>query len=85
MVTVMLHTYVMDNEPAAIEEARPHLRAYFRSQLNLRKGGGAALGIDLETEQGDTEQIINLAADRFIAGKSLIGSPASCLRILREL
>lgn len=84
-VAVMLHTYIAESESVAVNDARPHLETYFRSQLNLRKAVGESLGIDVSTTQADAADIVKLAADRYLRSKTLIGSPESCLKLLREL
>ena len=84
-VAVMLHTFVGDDAAAAISEARPHLENYFRSQLKLRKDVGQALGLEVQTDQELSDEVITLAVDRFIASKALIGCPRSCEGTVREL
>ncbi len=84
-VAVMLHTYVSDDASAAVAEARPHLESYFRSQLKLRKDVGKALGLEVQTDQELSDEVIALAVDRFLSTKALIGCPQSCQGLVREL
>jgi natural product biosynthesis luciferase-like monooxygenase protein len=84
-VAVMVHTYVTDDAATAVKQARPHLENYFRSQLKLRKDVGAALGLEVDTDQDLSDEVITLAVDRFLATKGLVGSPESCQPLVREL
>jgi natural product biosynthesis luciferase-like monooxygenase protein/amino acid adenylation domain-containing protein len=84
-VAVMLHTYVGEDAGEAIAEARPHLENYFRSQLMLRKDVGKALGLDVQTDEELSDDVVHLAVDRFLASKALIGCPQSCQGTVRSL
>ena len=84
-VAVMVHTYVTDDAAGAVRQARPHLENYFRSQLKLRKDVGVSLGLEVESDQDLSDEVITLAVDRFLATKALIGSPESCQSLVREL
>lgn len=84
-VAVMLHTYVREDAASAVAQARPCLETYFRSQLKLRKDVGDALGLDVQTDQDLSDEVIALAIDRYLTTKAIIGSPESCLAIVREL
>ncbi len=84
-VAVMLHTYVKEDAASAIEEATPYLENYFRSQLKLRKSVGEALGLEVQTDQELSDEVIKLAVERFLATKALIGSPESCKALVREI
>jgi natural product biosynthesis luciferase-like monooxygenase protein/amino acid adenylation domain-containing protein len=81
-VALMLHTYVQEDAEAARAEARPHLQAYFRSQLQLRKEVGQSLGLQVDTTETVTEEIVAVATERYLATKALIGSPAGCANLL---
>lgn len=84
-VAVMLHTFVTEDATAAMAEARPFLETYFRSQLKLRKDVGAALGLEVQTDDELSDEVIGLAVDRFLASKALIGNPESCIPLVRQL
>ncbi|MFH8368352.1 bifunctional LLM class flavin-dependent oxidoreductase/SDR family oxidoreductase [Streptomyces sp. NPDC018031] len=88
-VTVMLHTFVGADAAAATEAARDPYCAYLKSNLGLLKGLARSRGrgeTDLESlPDEELSQFVAFLYDRFASARSLIGSPDSCLPLVRRL
>jgi natural product biosynthesis luciferase-like monooxygenase protein len=81
-VTVMVHTFV-DQDPIRVRQvSREPLRSYLGSYLRQQEDAGPAYegrgDLDLETR-------LDFAVERYLKGASLIGTPASCIRLLDDL
>lgn len=76
-VTVMVHTHLLEDAALAEAQARPALRAYFRSQSDLRLQVAKALGRKVGDNPRLDERVLDYSVDSFIRDKCLVGSPAS--------
>ena len=95
-VTVMLHTYVGDDEADARETVRGPLQSYLRSAAGLlrkyawsfptfsERDRAAGVGFDGLTD-GEMDALLEHAFERYYETSGLMGTPASCLRTVRRL
>lgn len=80
-VTVMTHTFVVD-DPALVDElARPALRAYLSTSVALQNKRLEGLRRDNVTQMSRAvqETIVERAVDRLISTVGLIGTPDQCM------
>ncbi|MFE9429166.1 MupA/Atu3671 family FMN-dependent luciferase-like monooxygenase [Kitasatospora sp. NPDC006697] len=83
-VAVMLHTHLDPDPSAALDRARPPLKEYLRSSLDLfglRQPGTAPVGTAAEA---DLDDLLEIAFQRFVPS-CLIGSPETALPLVTEL
>lgn len=93
IVSVMLHTFLAKNEEDVLPKARPPLREYLRGAVRLERlaaGGGGMIsgGHQLPTEEIPDElieELLDLSVDRYIEEAALVGTPASCSRLLHNM
>jgi natural product biosynthesis luciferase-like monooxygenase protein/amino acid adenylation domain-containing protein len=85
VVTVMLHTFVALTDEAARQAVNGPLAAYLRSHAHLRELVLKTRNIQLPVARDDIERLIPLSLERYLNTSSLIGSPATCLRMVRRL
>nr|MDP9107110.1 LLM class flavin-dependent oxidoreductase [Candidatus Eremiobacteraeota bacterium] len=83
-VSLMLHTFVGDDDASAVAAIRAPLRDYLRSSLFLRTSLLKSLGRDVG-EGADVEPLLDRAVDRYVEIASLIGSPDRCAATLDRL
>lgn len=78
-VTVMVHTYVGDDEDAVRAAARDPFKRYMRSHLGLLRPliEGEGMAVDLQSED-DLDKITEFAFERYARSAALIGTPQSC-------
>jgi natural product biosynthesis luciferase-like monooxygenase protein len=86
-VTVMLHTYVAEDDTAARERVRAPLTSYLRTFIAQGEHLTAnELGVDKNTvTKNDMDALATFAFERFFNSGSLIGSPEKCGRLIRRL
>jgi natural product biosynthesis luciferase-like monooxygenase protein len=83
-VTVMVHTFVGDDE--AIEtHGKPAYAEYLRTNLDLQSERARGLGLTVDTTEEDLRAVIDRAVNRMIGQVGLIGSPQECLVRARGL
>lgn len=85
----MLHTFLDDDASKANASAEPKLKSYLRSSilLELAAARGTASG-DADSDELPVEMIDTLletATRRYLKENALVGSPSSCLPLVREL
>jgi natural product biosynthesis luciferase-like monooxygenase protein len=93
IVTVMLHTYVASDLATAHAIAVAPLREYLRSSVALEQlaaiaGGVVSGGHTIPSESidpSDMEELLEIAAQRYMHGASLIGSTDSCASFISDL
>jgi phthiocerol/phenolphthiocerol synthesis type-I polyketide synthase D len=87
-VTVMLHTFVGDDNDIVREEVRGPYTAWLKSNAGLLKGlaanRGESVNIDALSME-DKDAFANFIFERFFASRSLMGTPQSCMRLLERL
>ncbi|MDP9966940.1 natural product biosynthesis luciferase-like monooxygenase protein/amino acid adenylation domain-containing protein [Variovorax paradoxus] len=87
-VVVMLHTLVGPDDETARQLAHEPMVQYFRSHTELRKSVARDLGgsgPNKAISEVDAEQLISAAVARYFGTSSLIGSPDTCLKLVRRL
>lgn len=84
-VTVMLHAFVAETDEAARNLAREPLKAYFRAHTDLRDRIVRELGAQGIGGRSDVETLVSASVERYLHSSALIGSPATCLQVLRRL
>ncbi|MEP6912035.1 MAG: MupA/Atu3671 family FMN-dependent luciferase-like monooxygenase [bacterium] len=85
-VTLMLHTFVGDDEDSVLAEVRAPLSRYLKSHVDLMQT--MATSLKVQTEPGAEEYLDDLIAfafERYYQTASLIGTPARCLRMIERL
>ena len=90
-VTVMMHTFVWNDLAAAREKVRGPLRDYLRTYRDLSKSAGTVNGSSsrpttLRTPtEADVERLLDEAADRYIEGSGLFGTPEHCMKMVKTV
>jgi natural product biosynthesis luciferase-like monooxygenase protein len=80
-VTLMLHTYVDPDSRRVRERVEGPFRAYLKSSLDLMRGLGRTLGVDIDSATpADMDRLVAHAFERYFETSGLFGSP----RALRE-
>jgi natural product biosynthesis luciferase-like monooxygenase protein len=82
VVTIMLHTFVGDDEGAVKERVRApftaYLRTYFRQYESMR--------VDAEgVTEADKDELMAAAFERYFESSTLMGTPAKCARLIDAL
>jgi len=86
-VTLMIHTYVAEDDETARETVREPFTQYLRSSLGLvtRMAKSFGLGEDGELTPEDLDAVLAHAFDRYFETAGLFGSPATCRKTLDRL
>jgi natural product biosynthesis luciferase-like monooxygenase protein len=82
-VTVMAHTYVDDTPARVRETVRGPLYQYLRSHGELGKALLQAGGPTLSAE--DEEALLAMGMERYLNGRSLLGTPRACSEVVEQL
>jgi acyl carrier protein len=80
-VTVLLHTYLTDDQLTARADAAEPMIRYLRSSLLMRSAASAAGPGPAElaaASEDDLERLFRRAYDRYCEQRALIGTPESC-------
>src|SRR5215217_1104951 len=81
-VSIMMHTFVGQNNSAVKEQVRApfthYLRSYFKQYDNVR------VAADDITED-DRDAIMNAAFELYYENNTLMGTPAKCARVIEQL
>lgn len=85
-VTLMIHTFVGEDERDVLEEVRAPLSEYLREHVGLIETMTKSLDIkvDIDKEQY-LDHLIAFAFERYYQTASLIGTPEKCLRMVEKL
>lgn len=81
-VTLMLHTFVGDDENAIKEKVRPHLTNYLCS--HMQQFPHAPLQ-STPIEREDMEALASIAFENYFATSALLGTPQKCSHLLERL
>lgn len=81
-VSVMIHTYVAEDEASARAVVSEPFKNYLRSSLNLIKPMAESMGLDADAH---TDVLVEAGFQRFYTTGTLFGTPDSCLPLLRRL
>jgi iturin family lipopeptide synthetase A len=85
---VLLHTFVGEDAARARATARAPFIRYLRSSLSLFQSMANSLGLKADVgslTEADRDYLLNVAYERYVESSALIGSPASCQRIVEQL
>lgn len=90
IVTMMLHTFVGEDPQEVLHKVRAPLTNYLKSHLNLIESGAESLnlGVDMskpEYREMYRDQLAEFAFQRYYRANSLIGTPASCMKMVDRL
>lgn len=88
-VTMMMHTFIGEDAEAVLQKVRAPLTKYLKSHLNLIETGAESLNLDVDVRDQDPErvrdQMAAFAFERYYRTSSLIGTPASCMKMIERL
>jgi natural product biosynthesis luciferase-like monooxygenase protein len=89
-VTMMMHTFIGEDEEAVLQKVRAPLTNYLKSHLNLIESGAQSLNLQVNIgEHEDPEkyrdQLAGFAFERYYRTSSLIGTPRSCMKMVERL
>ena len=89
-VTMMMHTFIGEDEEAVLQKVRFPLTNYLKSHLNLIETGAQSLNLQVNIgEHEDPEkyrdQLAGFAFERYYRTSSLIGTPRSCMKMVERL
>ncbi|MFB7501998.1 bifunctional LLM class flavin-dependent oxidoreductase/SDR family oxidoreductase [Streptomyces broussonetiae] len=89
-VTVMLHTFVGEDAADVTRLAKDPYCTYLKQNLGLLRGLARSRGHGEDTDiaslpDEELTRFVSFLYDRFAAERSLIGSPDSCLPLVRRL
>ncbi len=86
-VTLMIHTFVAEDDATAREIVRGPFTNYLRSSLGLVRRMAKSFGLeeDADFSAADLEAILAHAFDRYFESAGLFGSPATCRQTIDRL
>jgi natural product biosynthesis luciferase-like monooxygenase protein len=89
-VTMMMHTFIGEDADEVLRKVKAPLTKYLKSHMNLIETGAQSLNLDVDIrEHADPEkyrdQMAEFAFQRYYRTSSLIGTPASCLKMIERL
>ena len=88
IVTVMLHTFVGNDAAGVREEARAPFCNYIRRNAGLLNGLARSRGTEVDIKAlapAALDEFVEFLYERFAHTRGLIGTPESCLPLLRQL
>ncbi|WP_378186677.1 MupA/Atu3671 family FMN-dependent luciferase-like monooxygenase [Aquimarina sp. W85] len=78
-VSLMLHTYIDSSENVALGISKKPFKEYLGSSIKLMEPMAQELGLDVNTQ---SEELIEMAYQKFSKENTLFGSPESCQKML---
>ncbi|HSD48170.1 MAG TPA: MupA/Atu3671 family FMN-dependent luciferase-like monooxygenase [Pyrinomonadaceae bacterium] len=89
-VTMMMHTYIGEDADAVLQKVRVPLTKYLKSHMNLIETGAQSLNLGVDIKQHDDpekyrDQMAAFAFERYYRTSSLIGTPATCMKMIERL
>ena len=85
-VSLMLHTFVGEDEESVRAEVRGPLTGYLRGSVSLFTPFAAALGLDMNNlSEADVDALASHAFTRYYETSGLFGTPESCLAMVDRL
>lgn len=85
-VTLMLHTFVGEDEESVRAEVRGPLTRYLRGSVSLFTPFAAALGLDMNNlSEADIDALADHAFTRYYETSGLFGTPESCVAMVDRL
>ncbi|MEF7617024.1 LLM class flavin-dependent oxidoreductase [Aquincola sp. MAHUQ-54] len=87
-VSMMLHTFIGEDLATVKDEVREPFSAYLRTHYGLLENLAKGMGLNVSLKdfsEDDLDSLLRFGVDGFMQGRSLIGTPESCLPFIREL
>jgi natural product biosynthesis luciferase-like monooxygenase protein len=87
-VTLMLHTYVGDDQDSIYKKVRKPFGNYLRTSLGLVKDIAKSIGIDINSgnvAEDEMEALLDYSYNRYASSASLIGTKSSCMEMLEKI
>jgi natural product biosynthesis luciferase-like monooxygenase protein len=89
-VTMMMHTFIGEDADEVLRKVKAPLTKYLKSHMNLIETGAQSLNLEVDiSEHEDPEkyrdQMAAFAFERYYRTSSLIGTPASCMKMVERL
>ncbi|MDN7666773.1 type I polyketide synthase [Burkholderia vietnamiensis] len=87
-VSVMLHTFVGDDAARVREQARAPFCNYIRSNIGLLNGLAQSRGQSVDVRAmgaRELDEFVEFLYERFAQSRGLIGTPDTCVELVREL
>lgn len=85
-VVLMLHTFLHPDREHALRTARGPFTEYLGTSLDLLRGLGQRLGIDVDRLTDEDRQVLlEHAADRYLGSGGLFGTPDDAVPLVRRL
>ncbi len=85
-VTLMVHTFMGEDQEATIEQARLPFMAYMRAHVGLQMPLLQSLGIPVEQATPEKiEMVVQFAFERYSRTAALIGTPESCAPLVAAI
>ncbi|MDE3155805.1 MAG: LLM class flavin-dependent oxidoreductase [Acidobacteriota bacterium] len=88
IVTVMLHTFLGDDEDRVREQVREPYCAYLKENLHLLKGLAASRGSGADITKlpaAEQDAFVQFLFERFFSTRALLGTPTSCAPLVLGL
>ena len=87
-VTVLLHTFLGKDLAGTLALARRPYCQYMKANRQLLRGFAGSRGNEVDISQmsdADMDEFVNFLFDRFARERGLIGTPETCLPLVRQL
>jgi natural product biosynthesis luciferase-like monooxygenase protein len=89
-VTMMMHTFIGEDAEEVLRKVKAPLTKYLKSHMNLIETGAQSLNLDVDINEHDDpekyrDQMAAFAFERYYRTSSLIGTPASCMKMIERL
>jgi natural product biosynthesis luciferase-like monooxygenase protein len=87
-VTVMVHTFLGDDVEDVRELVREPYCRYIKENIGLLKGLAYSRGTELDLDKlspEDVDEFVDFLYERFFATRALLGTPDSCMPLVRQL
>ncbi len=86
MVTLMLHTFVSDDENYVLDQVKEPLKKYLSDSIGLLKPFAESAGKDINNiSKEDLDGVLDHAFERYYKTSGLFGTPESCQRFIQQL
>nr|QEO74754.1 Beta-ketoacyl synthase [uncultured bacterium] len=86
VVTMMLHTYVGEDEQEVLEKVREPFHGYMRAHVGLFESLVNSLNVSVDSEiKENVDLLVALAFERYYWTASLIGSTTKCMNMIERM
>ena len=82
IVTIMLHTFVGNDDDAVKEKVRAPFSNYLRTYFKQYETTGAAIN---DVSEADKDALMSAAFEKYFDGSTLMGAPEKCARLVDAL